>query len=132
VERADFTIQVFTMEDEKSAERGTPTAIDNDELPDDFIGYRRSSQSLMAIATPRDDETVVAMGGGWIYEHDHKPQLLWIQAAEVDAPYRRKGLERILIGALLETGQSRGFAGVCIARHVRKHLKLKRWWQFWK
>lgn len=65
-----------------------------------------------------DDDVVVGMATGLTYVHPDKPRAIFINEVGVSAKYRRRGIGRRLVAAILEWGQSEGCSEAWVATEV--------------
>jgi len=71
---------------------------------------------LLCFAT--DDETVVGMASAFEYFHPDKPPQLFVNEVGVAPAYRRQGIGRTLVEALLATAKERGCAYAWLGTEV--------------
>jgi GNAT superfamily N-acetyltransferase len=82
---------------------------DNAIQPSQLQAFLDCPRHLMILAV--DDGTVVGMASAVEYFHPDKSPQLWINEVSVTQTKRNQGIGRLLVRALLETGNKRG----CVA-----------------
>ena len=99
-------IRIAALERADQLARVAAGVFDNEVRPDYLTAFIEQPSNAMFIAV--DDGVVVGMASGFVYGHPDKPLQMFINEVGVSEDYRRKGIGRQLVQALLNEAKSRG------------------------
>jgi ribosomal protein S18 acetylase RimI-like enzyme len=106
-------IRLLSAADLALLERVDPDVFDNPVQPELAARYLANPGNLLAVAL--QDGVVVGMGSAIAYVHPDKPLQLFINEVGVSERYRRQGLGKRLMHALLEHGRTMGCTEAWVA-----------------
>ena len=116
----EYDIQLLTAGNARLLERVKPEVFDNPIDVAQLHAFLEDARHIMFIAVIGD--SVIGMASAVEYFHPDKQPQLWINEVGVAPPYRKNGIGRALVKALLDAAENRncGFAwlGTDIDNHA--------------
>lgn len=110
---ADVVVQLLTSADLAVLGRVAPGVFDHEIRPDLAARFFANPANLLAVAVA--DGVVVGMASGIAYVHPDKEPQLFVNEVGVAEPFRRRGVARRLVTALIARGREAGCVEAWVA-----------------